>query len=116
MKKADFFQRWVAYLIDTVVFWGLGFFFHNVLLAVAWVLYETLLVSRWGGYTVGKKVMGIRVASVSGAPVDATQAFLRAIGKLLSSIVLLLGFLWMLWDKDNQTWHDKIAETYVVKQ
>jgi uncharacterized RDD family membrane protein YckC len=26
-----------------------------------------------------------------------------------------LGFLWALWDKNNQTWHDKIAGTEVIR-
>jgi uncharacterized RDD family membrane protein YckC len=32
----------------------------------------------------------------------------------LSGIVCLLGYLWMLWDKEKQTWHDKLATTVVV--
>ncbi len=32
----------------------------------------------------------------------------------MSAIVLLLGYLWMLWDKENQTWHDKMATSVVV--
>jgi uncharacterized RDD family membrane protein YckC len=26
----------------------------------------------------------------------------------------LLGYLWMLWDKERQTWHDKFANSVVV--
>jgi uncharacterized RDD family membrane protein YckC len=29
--------------------------------------------------------------------------------------VILLGYVWILIDKKNQGWHDKIAGTYVVK-
>jgi uncharacterized RDD family membrane protein YckC len=29
--------------------------------------------------------------------------------------VLFLGFFWILWDKDQQGWHDKIAGTVVVR-
>ncbi|MFC3854060.1 RDD family protein [Salinispirillum marinum] len=32
----------------------------------------------------------------------------------VSTIPLLLGFFWMLWDAKNQTWHDKLAGTVVV--
>lgn len=31
------------------------------------------------------------------------------------SIAILIGYLWMLWDANNQTWHDKAAKTVVVK-
>ena len=32
-----------------------------------------------------------------------------------SSSLCYLGYLWMLWDKDKQTWHDKIVSTVVVR-
>jgi uncharacterized RDD family membrane protein YckC len=28
--------------------------------------------------------------------------------------VLYLGYFWMLWDREAQTWHDKLASTVVV--
>jgi uncharacterized RDD family membrane protein YckC len=31
-------------------------------------------------------------------------------------LVFCLGFLWMLWDPNKQTWHDKVAQTYVVRE
>lgn len=103
MKKADFFQRLVAVVID-----------HFLSLGIFWIVYETILVSQWDGYTVGKKIMGIRVVSQNGKKVDWVRAFVRSVSKILSSF-LLLGYLWMLWDEDSQTWHDKLAETYVVQ-
>jgi len=36
------------------------------------------------------------------------------VGKFISAAVLLIGYIWMLFDKNSQTWHDKIAGTYVV--
>ena len=36
-------------------------------------------------------------------------------GKLISAIALCLGFLWIAWDREKQGWHDKIADTHVVK-
>ncbi len=26
----------------------------------------------------------------------------------------VIGYLWMLWDREKQTWHDKVASAYVV--
>ena len=37
------------------------------------------------------------------------------IGKAISGMILLLGFLWILFDQDNQGWHDKLVSTYVVE-
>lgn len=35
--------------------------------------------------------------------------------KQISGICFGLGYLWMLFDQDNQTWHDKILNTVVVQ-
>ena len=44
------------------------------------------------------------------------KAFLREmVGKFLSSLVFGLGYFSVLWDKDKQAWHDKIAGTVVIK-
>ena len=37
------------------------------------------------------------------------------IGKRISSLVLGLGFIWILLDPDRQGWHDKLMTTYVVQ-
>lgn len=69
------------------------------------------------GQTPGKMALGIKVVKVgtSEAP-GYLKAFLReVVGKLLSVIILFLGYLWMLWDSKKQTWHDKIAGTIVIK-
>jgi uncharacterized RDD family membrane protein YckC len=69
------------------------------------------------GQTLGKKWFGIKVVKVgtNEAP-GYLKAFLReVIGKIVSSVVLLLGYFWMLWDPQKQTWHDKIAGTVVIK-
>jgi len=38
----------------------------------------------------------------------------ETIGKLISGLVFSLGYLWLLWDKDRQTWHDKLVSTVVM--
>ena len=115
MKKAGFFLRLIALLIDSVLFWAMGFVFRNGIFGVLYIVYETVLVSQWGGHTIGKKIMGIRVVPDSGGQVNWVKAFIRSISKILSAVVIYLGFLWMLWDEKSQTWHDKLAETYVIQ-
>jgi uncharacterized RDD family membrane protein YckC len=63
----------------------------------------------------GKQFLGIKVVAAAGGQVSWVQAIVREVFKLVSSYALLLGYLWMLWDKDKQTWHDKVAKTYVIK-
>ena len=79
------------------------------------IVYEGLLIAFWNGQTIGKLAMGIRVVSVGGQPVSVGMSFARAAMKIISGLVLLLGYLWMLWDPNKQTWHDKVAGTYVVR-
>ncbi|QQG41972.1 MAG: RDD family protein [Candidatus Woesebacteria bacterium] len=69
------------------------------------------------GQTLGKMALKIKVVKVGTTEAPGyLKAFLReVVGKFISSFVFLLGFLWMLWDKNKQTWHDKIAGTVVVK-
>ena len=69
------------------------------------------------GQTPGKRVMGIRVIDAStsdGRPIGYGRAVIRYLMSLVSGFALLLGYLWMLWDGEKQTWHDKVANAYVV--
>ena len=34
---------------------------------------------------------------------------------IVSASILCLGYLWMIWDDDRQTWPDKVAGTSVVR-
>jgi len=66
------------------------------------------------GQTIGKKVLGIRVIrKQDGQPLGWGLAIGRYFARALSSICLL-GYLWMLWDSEKQTWHDKLTNTVSV--
>jgi uncharacterized RDD family membrane protein YckC len=70
----------------------------------------------WLGQTLGKMAVGIRVLGPDGQNPGFWRAVLReTIGKFISGCVLALGYFWMLWDEGQQTWHDKIASTEVVR-
>jgi uncharacterized RDD family membrane protein YckC len=59
--------------------------------------------------------MRIRVVSIDdGTPIGSQRAFVRSLARILSIIPLYLGYLWMLWSPEHQTWHDKIASAVVV--
>ena len=113
MNKAGFWKRFAAAFIDGLIFAGLSQLSAG--LGFLQIVYETILLAQWNGQTIGKKVLGIKVVSASGAKLDYLKAFIRTISKILSTIALGLGYLWMLWDGKSQTWHDKIADTYVVE-
>jgi uncharacterized RDD family membrane protein YckC len=72
------------------------------------------LFSIFGGSTPGMMVCGLQVASFTGDQPTPRQYMLRAAGYLLSAGTCFLGFLWVLWDEDGLTWHDRLSRTYVA--
>lgn len=78
-------------------------------------LYSGFMLSA-RGQTLGKMALGLRVVGPDGGNPGFFRAGLRdTLAKLLSGCVCLLGYLWMLWDPDQQTWHDKLCETRVER-
>ncbi len=78
--------------------------------------YNWYFWTRRKGQTPGKFALGIRVVKADGTRISDTDAVIRAIGYQVSSIVCGLGFIWAIFDKNKQTWHDKLARTYVVRK
>ena len=68
------------------------------------------------GQTPGKMALGIKVIGVDGAPLSWGKALLRYLGYIVSGLVLALGFIWIAFDSKRQGWHDKMANTYVVRK
>ncbi|MDD1697770.1 MAG: RDD family protein, partial [Methanoregula sp.] len=59
-------------------------------------------------------ILGLQVIQSSGEKMTPGLAFLRWVGYLFSGLILNLGFLWIVFDKRKQGWHDKIAGTLVI--
>ena len=51
-----------------------------------------------------------------GSFIGTRRAVYRGLMGYVSQLALLLGYLWMLWDPNKQTWHDKVAQSVVVKR
>jgi uncharacterized RDD family membrane protein YckC len=73
------------------------------------------LFTVFGGSTPGMMFSGIHVASFTGDTPTARQYLLRAAGYLLSAGTCFLGFLWVLWDEDGLSWHDRLSKTYLAR-
>ena len=121
--RASFWLRLAAALIDGVLLGVIGTIIRvivgdvlgsavNLLLGLA---YYTYLEGSPSGQTVGKRAMSIRVIDFAGGgPIGPGRALIRYIGRIVSAIPCGLGYWWMLWDPEKQTWHDKFATTVVV--
>ena len=66
--------------------------------------------------TIGKKIVGLKVIRRNGQQKwTFASFFLREIvAKIISLLFFCLGYFWMIWDKDSQTWHDKISKSHVI--
>ncbi len=69
------------------------------------------------GQTWGRRIAGIKVVdATTGGPPGWGKAIGRSLFEgTISGWVCYLGFLWMLWDSKRQTWHDKVANTLVIR-
>jgi uncharacterized RDD family membrane protein YckC len=121
--RAGFWIRFAASFLDGVVLFipylviviAVGEGAANTLNVLIAATYFTLLEGSPSGQTLGKKACGIRVIDLRvGGPIGPGRAFIRWIGRFVSLFVFGLGYLWMLWDKEKQTWHDKMATAVVV--
>ena len=127
-------ERFMAWLIDTatafgvvavatlVIVWISNFINGMVLLIPFSVLIVVLYIVPYlwlvatRGQSPGKWATSIKIVRNGGRDLGLGGMLLREIvGKLISSIIILLGFIWILFDGQRQGWHDKIASTYVVK-
>ena len=123
--RADFWYRLGGYLIDGVIVYIIvqivGVIFRRspaaVLLvgfAVA-IAYSVYFIGSGSGQTPGMRVLGIRAIDArTGGRVDYGKAFVRYLVAIASGLACYIGYLWMLWDPEKQTWHDKAAQTFVV--
>ncbi len=119
LPRAGFWIRIAAALLDVFV---VAVAVH--LLPLPHVLRPNFLIALaaycvvfWAlrGTTLGGIICGLKVVRLDDRPVDWMTAFVRALGAFLSLIVAGLGFIWVAFDDQKQSWHDKIAGTTIVQ-
>ena len=79
-------------------------------------LYYALMESSKYQASIGKIVLGLKVTDVNGEKLDFTKALVRNLCKILSSMILLIGYLMAAFTEKKQALHDMIAGTLVVKK
>lgn len=82
-------------------------------------LYSLLVPVFWHGYTVGKRIAGIRIARIDGEPVGIGTMLLRdLVGGIVYIITLGIGLIvsviMVAVRQDKRSLHDLIAGTYVT--
>jgi uncharacterized RDD family membrane protein YckC len=127
--KASIGLRLSAHFMDVVLFWLIFLIFSGLfgtaggvdgfLVGAFWAFIGYVIVLLWflgKGLTPGKLAVGEQVVNqLNGQYPGFGRMVLReVIGKSVSGLFFGMGYLWAIWDKDNQTWHDKIARTVVI--
>ena len=121
MERAGFWIRMTALMLDVIIIAIVGAMlpFINVdgphrsfLLLLAGY---AALMWKLKGSTIGGFICRLQVVRLDGRAIDWPTAVARALGCFLSLVVAGLGFLWIVFDADRQSWHDKIAGTVVVR-
>jgi uncharacterized RDD family membrane protein YckC len=120
--RAGFWSRFGAALIDGIILGTVEVVLDLALKGAGSAIslliniaYFTYFIGSDSGATPGKTALGIRVVDINtGQPIGYPRAFIRWISHIISAIVLLLGYFWMLWDPEKQCWHDKFAGDVVV--
>ncbi len=124
---AGFWVRVVATIIDAVLL-GAASMLLNLVAAgpMAYLVLPVMLVidvlyfgyfesSEYQG-TPGKMVLGLKVTDLHGQRIAFGKAIGRYFGKMLSALILCIGFIMVAFDQQKQGLHDKILGTYVVKK
>jgi uncharacterized RDD family membrane protein YckC len=81
-----------------------------VIVCFYWVFYVGYL-----GGTSGMNWLGLRVLNFDGQPPSTGQRRARALGTILSTLSLGLGFAWSIADEEKLTWHDRMSKTFVTR-
>ncbi len=117
LPRGQFLERTAAFAIDCVLIAIVDRFLDSRQDGVFFFLLVSYHVAfwTWQATTLGGIIIGLRVVRTDGDQVRFVDALVRGLSSVFSVAALGIGCFWMLWDAERQTWHDKIAGTYVVK-
>lgn len=136
---AGFWRRWAAFQLDLQILYGIMVplfflvvylfagdtgdwsaagpgditFFGFLSLLVVWVYFAAFESSEYQA-TLGKMAIGIKVTNEDGEQMGFWRATGRHFGKLLSYILLLVGFLMAGFTERKQALHDQMTDCLVI--
>jgi uncharacterized RDD family membrane protein YckC len=127
-RPAGFWVRVAASILDTIIIMVpltfvsyiiTGNWEGDIFTTIISILYSLLLPVIWFGYTIGKRIVGIRIVKVNGDKVGFGTMLMRIVvaaivyGITLGIAVIVSAFMIGL-RKDKRAIHDFIAGTYVT--
>lgn len=88
----------------------------SIALYVIRVLYGAFMESSKFQATIGKLAVGIKVTGTDGSRLTFVKALLRHIGKIVSGMIIFIGYIMAAFTEKKQALHDMIASSIVVKK
>ncbi len=87
-----------------------------LLIMVAGWLYFALMESSTKGATLGKMALGIKVTDLAGNKISFGRATGRYFGKIVSGIILYIGYIMAGFTQQKQALHDIMAGCLVINK
>jgi uncharacterized RDD family membrane protein YckC len=87
-----------------------------LLTTVIAILYWSLMESSKYQATVGKIALGLKVTDLDGNSLDFVKSLIRNVCKIISGMILFIGYIMAGFTEKKQGLHDIIAGTLVVKK
>lgn len=134
IKYAGFWSRFAASVIDSIWLYGiiytilwflLGSDIFSLVrdytltqLTFEWIIPLIVVLAFWSikSATPGKMLFKMKIVDANThEKVSLSRLFVRYIAYFVPILSLGFGFLCIVWDKKKQGWHDKIANTVVIK-
>jgi len=89
--------------------------FYVLLFAGLWLYYAIMESSSWQA-TLGKKALNLQVTDLDGRRISFGRASGRFFGKLISGMILNIGYIMAGFTEKKQALHDMIAGTLVLRR
>ena len=101
----------------TAIFALISFYLAFIAAALVgqWLYFAMAESSSWQA-TVGKRILGLKVTDLNGGRITFGKASGRFFGKILSSMILNIGFIMAGFTEKKQALHDVLASTLVVRK
>ena len=130
-QYGGFWIRFLAYLVDSAILFLIAvLLFAGATTALGpegfepalWatmavsILYWPLMHSAKRQATIGKGLLGLKVARLNGGRIGILRSFWREISKIVSGAVMMLGYIIAGFTPRKQALHDLMASTYVARE
>jgi uncharacterized RDD family membrane protein YckC len=129
IKPAGFWIRLLGNLLDGViisiplsliVFLLTGEFNEDdPITSILGIIYTVAVPILWSGYTIGKRIAGVRIVKINGKKLGIGAMLLRVLVAgivygLTLGIALIVSLFMVVFRKDKRSLHDMMAGTYVT--